>query len=65
MRYLLGRRTKKTDPLSARHLRHHVPDVRDRDIYLCGPPGMMDVAAKNLRSLGVARAQIHRERFEL
>jgi predicted ferric reductase len=65
VRYLLGGRQKKTDPLGARHLRQHVPDVAQRDVYLCGPPGMMDVATKNLRSLGVRRAQIHRERFEL
>ena len=24
------------------HLRQHVPDIAERDIYLCGPPGMMD-----------------------
>ncbi|MDQ1426874.1 MAG: hypothetical protein QOK39_350, partial [Acidimicrobiaceae bacterium] len=65
IRYLLGRRQKKTDPLGARHLRQHVPDIAERDIYMCGPPGMMDVATKNLRSLGIPRAQIHRERFEL
>ena len=65
VRYLLGRRQKKTDPLSARHLRQHVPDIVERDVYLCGPPGMMDLAMKNLHLLGVPRSQIHQERFEL
>jgi predicted ferric reductase len=65
VRYLLGRRQKKTDPLSARHLRQHVPDIVQRDVYLCGPPGMMDLAMKNLHLLGVPRSQIHQERFEL
>jgi predicted ferric reductase len=65
VRYLLGRRDKKPGPLSARHLRQHVPDLADRDVYLCGPPGMMNLATKSLRSLGVRRDQIHRERFEL
>jgi predicted ferric reductase len=65
VRYLLGRREQKPNPLGARSLRHHVPDVAQRDVYLCGPTGMMDIAAKSLRSLGVARSQIHRERFEL
>jgi predicted ferric reductase len=65
VRYLLGGRDKKPDPLAPRHLRQHVPDVAERDIYLCGPPGMMDRAAKSLRLLGVRRAQIHQERFEL
>jgi predicted ferric reductase len=65
VRYLLGRRDKRPSPLSAGHLRHHVPDLADRDIYLCGPPGMMNLATSSLRSLGVRRSQIHRERFEL
>jgi len=65
VRYLLGRRDKKPNPLSGRHLRHHVPDIAQRDIYLCGPAGMMDLATKSLRTLGIRRAQIHRERFEL
>jgi ferredoxin-NADP reductase len=65
VRDLLGNRQQKPNPLSARNLRQYVPDVAQRDVYLCGPTGMMDVAAKSLRSLGVARAQIHRERFEL
>jgi predicted ferric reductase len=65
VRYLLGRRDKRPSPLSAQHLRQHVPDVADRDIYLCGPPGMMNVATRSLRSLKVRRSQIHRERFEL
>jgi predicted ferric reductase len=65
VRYLLGRRHKRTDPLSARHLRQYVPDVVERDVYLCGPPGMMDQAIKNLQSLGLSASQIHHERFEL
>ena len=65
VRYLLGRRDKRPSPLSSRHLRQHVPDIEDRDVFLCGPPGMMDVVMNSLRSLGVSRSQIHSERFEL
>ena len=65
VRYLLGRRDKRTSPLSAQHLRRHVPDIAQADVYLCGPPGMMDTVERSLRALGVRRAQIHRERFEL
>jgi ferredoxin-NADP reductase len=65
VRYLLGRRDKRPSPLSSRHLRQHVPDVKDRDIFLCGPPGMMNAVVGSLRSLGVSRSQIHYERFEL
>jgi ferredoxin-NADP reductase len=63
--YLVGRRDKRSNPLSPGYLRKHVPDIANRDVYLCGPSGMMDKAAKSLRSLGVRRSQIHRERFEL
>lgn len=65
VRYLLGPRDKRPGPLSARHLIKHLPDVARRDVYVCGPPGMMDEAAKSLRELGVPRSQIHYERFEL
>jgi predicted ferric reductase len=65
VRYLLGRRDKRQGPLSAPRLRHHVPDIADHDVYVCGPPGMMDEVTKNLRSLGLSRSQIHTERFEL
>jgi predicted ferric reductase len=65
VRYVLGRRDAKPGPLSARRLRRLVPDVARRDVYLCGPPGMMDEATEGLRSLGVRRSQVHQERFEL
>jgi predicted ferric reductase len=65
VRYLVGRRDKRPGPLSPRHLEQHLPDAAHRDIFLCGPPGMMEVAMKSLRSLGVPRSQVHYERFEL
>jgi ferredoxin-NADP reductase len=63
--YLLGHRRRKVDPLAARTLRQLVPDVAQRDVYLCGPPGMMDQTVQRLLQLGLRRAQIHQERFEL
>jgi ferredoxin-NADP reductase len=63
--YVLGGRDKNRHALSPERLRGLVPDVSERDVYLCGPPGMMDAAAKSLRTLGVRRAQLHTERFEL
>jgi predicted ferric reductase len=65
VRYLLGPRHMRPSPLSADRLRQLVPDLATRDIFLCGPPGMMDDARRSLRSLGVRRSQIHHERFEL
>lgn len=42
-----------------------VPDLADRDIYLCGPPVMMRGVRAALASLGVPAARIHDERFAL
>ncbi len=42
-----------------------VPDVAERDVWLCGPPGMMDAIGTALISLGVPKRQIHTERFRL
>ncbi|MGY1436865.1 2Fe-2S iron-sulfur cluster-binding protein [Streptomyces reniochalinae] len=40
------------------------PAVRDMDgWYLCGPLGLVDGAAKALRTLGVPRARVHQEIF--
>lgn len=39
------------------------PDLRDSDVYVCGPDGWADAAVERLRGLGVADADIHRESF--
>ncbi len=51
--------------LSPDHLRELVPDIAEREVYVCGPPAMMRVAEANLRRAGVPRAAIHSERFAL
>jgi ferredoxin-NADP reductase len=53
------------DLLSPAHLRELVPDLSDRDVYVCGPPGMTDAIVGTLRSAGVPRRHIHSERFAL
>ncbi len=42
-----------------------VPDVCDRDVYLCGPPMMMRSVRAALTALGVRSHHIHYERFAL
>ena len=66
VRYLVGRRGSPEmpkDPLEARALRAAVPDIKDRDVYLCGPIEMMDRVEATLHRLGLPRRQIHAERF--
>jgi ferredoxin-NADP reductase len=64
--YVLGSRH---DP-GPRHLftpdglRDLVPDVARRDVYLCGPEGLISVAVKTLHRLKVPRRQIHLDPFE-
>jgi len=62
--YLLGsRRQEGSDPLDADALQRLVPDVRERDVYVCGPVPMMQRVERGLRRSGVPRRQIHAERF--
>lgn len=61
-----GSRDKFTfndDPLSPGGLWAAYPDIRERDIYLCGSPRMMATVEKSLRDIGVPHSQIHLERF--
>ena len=51
--------------LAPDHLREIVPDLAEREFYVCGPPGMADAAARSLRAAGVSRRHIHLERFAL
>ena len=51
--------------LSPEHLHELVPDLAERDVYVCGPPGMTDFAVRNVRRAGVPRRHIHVERFAL
>ncbi|MFD4699265.1 ferredoxin reductase family protein [Streptomyces niveus] len=53
------------DKLAPRELALLVPDIADRDVYVCGPPGMTTAVLRSLRQLAVPRRQIHAERFSL
>ncbi len=65
--YLIGARgslAMPADPLAPPALRRLVPDVREREVYLCGPTPMMESVRDGLQLLGIPRRQIHFERFE-
>jgi len=51
--------------LSTEHLRELVPDIAERDVYLCGPPGMVAWMLSNIRRAGVSRRRLNVERFAL
>lgn len=52
-------------PLSSQHLLDLVPDITDREVYLCGPPALTAQLIRDLRQLGVPAARLHHESFEL
>jgi len=65
--YVVGdhRSPQARDLLSAAHLQSLVPDVAERDAFVCGPPGMIERILPSLREAGVPRRRIHVERFAL
>jgi predicted ferric reductase len=65
--YLVGDHTtpEARELLSPAHLASLVPDLPSRDVYACGPPGMVDRIVPSLRAAGVPPGQLHVERFAL
>jgi len=63
--HIVGRRGGPRDVTHAAGLLALVPDVAQRDVYLCGPGGFMAAAAQALRNAGVPRSQVHAESFDL
>jgi ferredoxin-NADP reductase len=51
--------------MSPHHLKELVPDIAERDVYICGPVGMVDSVIPNLRAAHVSRYHLHVERFAL
>ncbi|WP_426595723.1 ferredoxin reductase family protein [Cellulomonas sp. McL0617] len=57
-----GRRAElRYDPLAPAHLRRLVPDIAERDVFICGPDPMIDAVVRSARALGVPPTAIHRE----
>jgi ferredoxin-NADP reductase len=58
--YLLG---SDRDLLSTASLQRLVPDLADRDVYLCGPPGMAEATRRSVLAAGLPESRLHEERF--
>lgn len=63
---VLGKRgkTPRQDPMAPHRLREMVPDLKDREVFICGSPAMARTAIKNLRKAGVSWRHIHTELFD-
>jgi ferredoxin-NADP reductase len=62
LHYVIGDH-REGELLSPAHLQRLVPDIADRDVYVCGPPAMTDATRATLDRSGVARGHIVTERF--
>ncbi len=51
-------------PMSEDFLRRHCPDFADREIYMCGPPAMIDHLKTIFQRAGVPGSRIHSEVFD-
>lgn len=45
-------------------LRHWVPDIAERDVYVCGPPDWAEKVRRSTRALGVPPENVHLESFQ-
>ncbi|MEV8593414.1 ferredoxin reductase family protein [Streptomyces sp. NPDC052012] len=62
---LTGRTGEGAQPFEPDGLRALVPDITERDVYVCGPPAMTSAVLKSLRVLNVPGRQVHAEKFSL
>src|SRR3989338_181535 len=53
----------ETGHIDKEKIQRLVPDFKDREVFLCGPVGMMDTVVYALRELGLPSSQIHFEKF--
>ncbi|MFJ6897502.1 hypothetical protein [Streptomyces hokutonensis] len=63
--HLLTGRTGEggTPPFGPGSLYRLVPDITERDVYVCGPPAMTRAVLAGLRDLRGPARQVHAEKF--
>lgn len=62
---LTGRTGDGPSPFEPDNLLALVPDITERDVFVCGPPAMTTAVLNALRALKVPARQVHSERFGL
>jgi len=58
---LLGAR--RQTQISSRSLAALIPDIKHRDVFICGPTGFTTTVLRAVRALGVPAERIHHEEF--
>ena len=51
-------------PITAKTLRRYAPNIRDADIYVCGPQPLIDAVVESCDDLGIPSTRVHHEAFE-
>jgi predicted ferric reductase len=62
---LPGRSADGVRPFEPERLHALVPDIADRDVYVCGPPAMTATVLAALHTLGVPGTRVHAEKFSM
>ena len=57
--------TREQAPIDERSLPRLVPELEDRDVYVCGPEGFVAEMVELVRSIGVPEEAIHHEMFAI
>ncbi|HEY2442443.1 MAG TPA: ferric reductase, partial [Streptosporangiaceae bacterium] len=57
--------SREQAPLDAQSLPRLVPDLAERDVFVCGPEGFVTETADLVRRLGLPEDAIHHEAFAL
>ena len=52
-------------PLNAEFLTEHCPEINQRDVFICGPQPLNNLAKRLLSTAGIPGSRIHTEEFEL
>jgi predicted ferric reductase len=65
LHYLVGPPGGPADPVSPLRLAELVPALKQHEVYVCGPPPMVQHAQQVLRRCGIPQWRIHHEAFEL
>lgn len=65
VQHIVGRRGREVHPhpFAPRALAQMVPDIRQRDVFVCGPRDLVDDVLASLGQLRVPPRQVHVERF--
>jgi predicted ferric reductase len=57
-------RDRQKDPLSGHRLRTLIPDIGEREVFICGSAGLTASVVRSLRRAGLPRGRIHLELFD-